>query len=634
MLGELRRRQGAGIALVLSACAVAYANALRNGFAYDDLPIIVESDRVHQLHGLARLLWTPYWETFGRELGLYRPLAILGFALQWGAAGGAPWLFHLVNLALHAAVCVAVLLLLVRFVDARAAVFGAVLFAVHPLHTEVVANVVGQAELWATLAVVSACVLWASRPHGRVGAGRALAMAALYLLGLAGKESAIVLPGLLPLLDVAQGRHRERGVGTWLRDAAPAVVSLGAAAAAYLGARVAVLGHVTGGGMAPALPYLARPETRFLSALRAWPEYLRLLVWPADLSADYSPGVVLPVEHLTSMAALGAAILVTTVAASLLLPRRPRIGLPAAWFLVAVLPVSNLLFPIGVLLAERTLYLPSVAAALAAAFVADALMARATSSPRGARDRIALTAMAALLIALAAVRTARRNPAWRDNDALRETLMRDHPQSYRAQWLAAVQATQKGERANAEEHWLLASRIWPWDQQLLTDYGAFKDRVGDRQGAIRLLERARALRAGVPRTEAALGLAYFRVGRWSEAADAFDAAEGVTAPSVAYVRLRIQADIQSGRFDAAARLAREALTTRADAGEAEWRLLGRARAGLGDWSGAAAALDSAAARGASSTELGADRRRIASLCAAGSGVPEACASFAARGGAR
>ena len=105
---------------VVSAAVLVYVNSLWNGFAYDDNWIIQRNTRVHDLGNLAGIWLTPYWPSFGSELGLYRPLTIFSYAIQWAISGGAPWLFHLVNILLHAGVCVLVFAFIERLFSERA----------------------------------------------------------------------------------------------------------------------------------------------------------------------------------------------------------------------------------------------------------------------------------------------------------------------------------------------------------------------------------------------------------------------------------------------------------------------------------------------------------------------------------
>src|SRR5690606_27530768 len=315
----------------------------------------------------------------------------------------------------------------------NAAFIGATLFAVHPVHTEVVANVVGQAELIAAAGALGACLLFAGGPEGaRVQPGRLAGIAPLYAIGILAKESAIVLPGLLVALDLAQRRlsFSRAGFVRYVDAMILPVVVLGAVAVGYLVLRLEVLGSITAENAAPALSFL-REEHRVLNAFRAWPEYARLLFFPAKLSPDNSPGIVLPVPGVAGMVLLGAALLAATILLAAMLPLHPA-ALPAAWFLIAILPVSNLLFPVGILVAERTLYLPSVAVALLAAQTWDAL--RRAERPRQLR----LAAVATAVITLACIiRVVERNPDWKSNQTLMAALYRDHPESYRANWFMA-----------------------------------------------------------------------------------------------------------------------------------------------------------------------------------------------------
>ena len=326
------RLYGRWLLAVALLAVLTYANSIANGFAYDDVYIILKNERVHRLGDLRNIRLTPYWPTNGTVYGLYRPLAIFGYAVQWALSGGAPWFFHVVNVLLHAGVSLLVFVLLARLTAPAGALLGAVLFAVHPVHTEVVANVVGQAELLAAAGSLAACILFIDRPAERIGRGRWLAIAALYAAAMLAKESAIVLPALLVAVDLAHERRRgsRTSLIAYARAISPAILLLAPLAIAFLGLRVYVLGSVAGTDAAPWLPFL-REDGRVFVALRAWQEYVRLLFWPMDLSADYSPGVILPVTSITPAVLAGAGFLAATVIFTLALPRL-RCRPAAAWF--------------------------------------------------------------------------------------------------------------------------------------------------------------------------------------------------------------------------------------------------------------------------------------------------------------
>ena len=101
----------AQVALVVAVAILASVTGLGNGFAYDDIPIIVENPMVGALHAPWEYLSDSYWGP-SRGNSLYRPLTVALFSLQWAVGGGSPFPFHLMNILLYAATAVAVLWLL------------------------------------------------------------------------------------------------------------------------------------------------------------------------------------------------------------------------------------------------------------------------------------------------------------------------------------------------------------------------------------------------------------------------------------------------------------------------------------------------------------------------------------------
>lgn len=578
--------------LVALAAVATYANSLLNRFAYDDVSIITDDRRVHGLGHLVAVLTGPYW-AFTRQLGLYRPLTTLSFALEWTLSGGAPWLYHGVNVALHAVVCVLLYFMLDRLAGRVPALVGALLFAVHPVHTEVVANVVGQAELLAAVGILGTCLLWLRQPADAAPRpGTIAGLAGLYALALFAKESAIVGPGLLVLLDMAQRRLEptRRGLAAYTRRIAPAMAAFAGVAGAYLVARYYVIGSIAGEEVAPALPFLAQDHVWM--GLRAWPEYLRLLFFPQDLSADYSPGVILPVHGWTTATAAGAGLMAAVTALALVTPARPRLGMPAAWFLLSIIIVSNLFFPIGVVLAERTLYLPSVALALALAFAWTPLAGRYPVR--------ALAVLAALVLLALAARTWTRNPDWRDQDAVVGALVRDHPESGRTQWFLAFSNAEKGDSAAAERAWELAYRLWPENSQLLNEFAMFTIARGRPHRALAILRQAEAIHPNDARSRVVLGTALLTLGRYREAL-AVGQQLAATLPNAPEVNdIRARAYMGLGDFPSAVAAWRR-VVARNKASWIQWSGLGRSLAHAGDYPAALAALDSAQRRAGKDT---------------------------------
>ncbi|MGH7507526.1 MAG: tetratricopeptide repeat protein, partial [Longimicrobiales bacterium] len=194
---------------------------------------------------------------------------------------------------------------------------------------------------------------------------------------------------------------------------------------------------------------------------------------------------------------------------------RGRTALALLWFPTTILPVSNLLLPIGVLVAERTLYLPSIAVCFGAAALAE-MVARRTAAenagkeagsadPRGAGREAApaLTneanaaakaatwrrAAVAVAVAVAVVlgaRTLARIPVWTSTDAVMAALVRDRPDAFRGHWHMARTARVQGDEQRAFAQYARALELWPYRTRLVLEAIGFAAGTGELAYADRL----------------------------------------------------------------------------------------------------------------------------------------------------
>ena len=393
------------LAVGVSALVV-YLGALWNGFALDDVSIIALNPRVHQWAGLWQAFREPYWPP-AIGAAMYRPLAIATYVLDW-QSGQVAWM-HAANLLWHAGVSLAVAGLVRRWTaSTEAALLAGLLFAVHPLHVEAVANIVGRADLMCALFAVLSV-------HAALVRDRLWWSLAALALGLLSKESAAIAPALIVWgWIVGLGRpdrsRRWAYVASW--------VALGAV---YLLVRWSILHpYARLLHLAPAFVDASLLDVR-LTAVAALADVARLLVYPLTLRVDYSPAErTLVTTPLDARFALG---LMCAVAWGALLWRAWRRGrrvelFGLGWIAIAFLPVANLLFPTGVLVAERTLYLPSIGLAIAVGAWLKDLPVR----------RLALVVVAVLLAG--GVRTALRVPIWRNSRTVTLSVLEDSPRSF------------------------------------------------------------------------------------------------------------------------------------------------------------------------------------------------------------
>lgn len=466
--------------LVFAVGVLLYLPTIRFGYVQDDRAIIVANPAAHSIGAAVRAFGEPYWPR-PSEAGLYRPIAILSFAADWSISGGRAGWLHLVNALWHGLACVLLVVVLRRWLPPLPAIAAGLVFAVHPVHVEGVANIVSRNELLAVVAMLAA-VLGARRRWW-------LAAVVCACLAMLSKENAIVA-GVVILLDHWLRPEGEESYPRWFFGALATVTIAFLALWMRVGrphiADVAApfLGASAGERLAMALPALARAA--------------RLLFLPVSLSADYSPQVIPYRTTISLPAILGAVIGLGVVVGGVTLRRRaPAVCFAAIAAGLAYLPVSNFFFPVGIVLAERNLYL---AVLLPAILVGAAVM---WALGRWERPRVLVPLM--VMLGVLAYGTLNRLPAWRDNRAFLLTLLIDHPESYRAQQSAAAVQAGLGQTAAALTAFARADSLFGGDPHLKADYAFYLITHGDTAAAVTL---AREARRRLPRERVALRVDY------------------------------------------------------------------------------------------------------------------------------
>ena len=432
------------IAICATAVVLTFWTTLEGSFTYDDRAAVVQNSDVIGPTDLGRIFAHDFWGTpltARRSHQSYRPLSILSLRMDHALSGTADgelpsaWVVHAHNVALHAAASALVCLLAARVFggDGEQALLAGLLFAAHPVHSDVVAQAVGRAELLSACGVLVGLECWfGARLQGsNADAGaptpgptvlRALLAVVAALAAMLCKEQGITLLGvcvageLALAVDDAAHPWRRRAGACWV--AAPLVLVVGGALA--VGGRLWVLGFdppIYDCNQNPASceeAWHARALSyAYLASRHAW-----FLVAPtAEQCYDWSFGAVPPVRTLwdtrNALSACAAALLVALAAlsqraASARARFTLRFGL--ALGLISFFPASNALFPVGFTLAERVLYVPSVGGVLLFAWALHRVFAR-----RARRCAVALA-----LLAVCASRAAQRAADFRTNATLFE----------------------------------------------------------------------------------------------------------------------------------------------------------------------------------------------------------------------
>ena len=222
-------------------------------------------------------------------------------------------------------------------------------------------------------------------------------------------------------------------------------------------------------------------------------DVLRLLVWPFDLAADYNPQLINPVATVTAVGVLGGVVAIAVLLLGLRSTRRaPPVAFGVLAGAVAWGPTANLLIPSGIVLSERTLYLPSIGVALVVGWLAAGVL-------RLAPDRRRFAVATAGILAVAwVVRIETRIPLWHDTRSVVIEDYLQHPQNYRAHARVGSVFELTGDTASALREFLMAAEIWPGDYVLTLQTARAARAVGNVPVALRESRRGLDMAPGDP----------------------------------------------------------------------------------------------------------------------------------------
>lgn len=433
--------------LLVVAVAAIYAPIRHADFvSIDDPEYVTENPFVRDgltAAGVRHALW-------GSRGALWMPLAFVSHMVDVELFGLTPRGPHLVNVALHAANAVLLLLLLVRATGAALpSAIVAVLFAVHPLRVESVAWIAERKDVLSAffgLLTLHAWVSYARRPTF----GRYLAAAVGLLLALLAKPMLVTLPVLLLLFDVWPLRRLDATPpsgprATWrdlLLEKVPLLVLAGAGA---------VLTLVTAREYDALVSLSARPlADRLLHAVLSSVWYVGKTLWPTGLGVEY------PYPSWTAWQTAAAACCVGLAVGAALLARRraPWAIVGLAWFAVALFPVSGIFQAGEQGMADRFTYLPSIGILVAFAWTLDRPAMRS-----GARGMI--VAGIGLAAVASAVAASRQVAVWRDSVTLYEHTLAVTPDNWRIHAALGGVHLDAHRLAEASAHFEEAYRLAP-----------------------------------------------------------------------------------------------------------------------------------------------------------------------------
>ncbi len=418
---------------------VLYANTLVNGFVFDDQVMVTNNKFVTKgISAIPQLLSTPHQFGYGTiHNDEYRPLSLVIFAIifQFFELNALP--YHLLNILVFAGGVVLLFRFLVAVLGKEQtyiAFIASLLFAVHPVHTEVVANIKSCDELMCFALAIGSFLLFLRYAIG----GKVILLVCgvvCFFLSLLSKETAVTFNAIIPFVLFLHGHDRKRSV----------VISvlLLIATATFLAIRYKVLvdyhvynpsqiNVIENALVKKGLPY----ESRLATAILIMGYYLKLLLIPYPLLCDYSVNTIHfthfsdPLVLLTVSAYIALAGLMIYRLAK---DRKDRLAFGIFFFIATIVLFSNIFVTIKATLGERFLYFPSVGYCL----VFAVLLERLGSIKKTVIAYVKQPGIAVVLVfaglSYSAI-TIARNLDWKDDMTLFSTDVEKAPENARLQF--------------------------------------------------------------------------------------------------------------------------------------------------------------------------------------------------------
>lgn len=501
-----------------------YANTLGYQFALDDFSVIKDNYIVKKgITGIGTILTTDYrygyWTSGGT---LYRPVSLIMFAIEWAISPDNPFLGHLVNILLFGATIIVLFHLLNQYIiNGKPWLAAAIclLFAVHPIHSEVVANIKSRDEILGLLACLLALKYYLKSL--KTQSSYNLIISCLwFVLAMFSKESAIIFLAIFPLTAYF---FFDSPVSKSLKSAALLLLP----AIFYLLIRQSVIGNHLSLDKTSILDNFIvgtnDPITRFSSAIMMLGYYLKSFCFPIILSHEMGFNQI-SLASISDWRFLLSAIIHIAMVVYIVkyFKKKDLIAYGLSFYLISISIVSNLIITIGTSYGERLFYVPSLGLIIAFCAILYKFQENIPSASFNNLKPSFKWPIIALAV-LFSLKTIARNNAWHDSYTLYKTDIKYAPNSAKMRYHYALEL---GKKANDEKDafkqkdWRLKAiqqdsislAIYPKNNDPLAHKGLMYYHLKDFNKAIENYKKAIALGDLDPKTFSNMGTLYSEMG--------------------------------------------------------------------------------------------------------------------------
>lgn len=446
----------------------AYMNTLQNGFVYDDAIQVLGNPWIKDISNFPHIFLSNVgaYRTEGWVSNYYRPLMHIIYMINYSIFSFKPWGFHLTNIIFHAGVSILVFIVTntliskeIKAFNSRRSIRGAtallpafvaaILFAVHPVHTEVVAWVAGIPELSFSFFLLLAFYLYID--EDTIWGKKYIFSVLAYFVAILGKETAITLPILIFAYDFHFKKERSVAISIQMKRYMPYII----VTAIYFAMRTYALG-----GFAPKRSESPLSDyVYFINIFPFFASYLGKLVFPLNLNVFH---VFHPIQSLLEWKGVVGLFVTSTFITTIFLPKHVgRLGaFGLIWIAVTLLPVLYIPVLSENPFAERYLYMPSVGFVFLIATALDSFFTRAD---QGYRFNVVSIIIGLLLAmnSLFLIWTVKRNFVWKDDYTLWSDTVKQSPEGFIPHINMGIACRSKGQIDDAIEHYRAALKLRP-----------------------------------------------------------------------------------------------------------------------------------------------------------------------------
>lgn len=413
--------------ILFAFSALLYANTLGHDFTQDDAIVIYENMHTENgISGIPGILtkdsFHGYFKDEGKAKlvagGRYRPMSMITFAIGYQIFGENPFVGHLMNVLWYGLLCVLILLTLQKLEFGSKEQWGiialitAFIYAAHPVHTEVVANIKGRDEIYSMLGSIAALFLILKSIETKKKSLQIWA-AVVFFSALMSKENAITFLAVVPLVLYF---FKKQSLSSALMKTMPLL----GASALFIIIRSSILGMDFGGTPMELMnnPFLTWTESKYevmgfgqklATIIFILGKYLQLLFFPHPLTHDYYPKQI-DVAGFADPAVWASLAMYVALFGLLILSwkKNKLISFIIAYFIITISIVSNIVFPIGTNLSERFLFMPSLSVALLVGY----------GLSRFVHKKTIMYNLIGIILLLLSLKTVKRNMVWKNDYTL------------------------------------------------------------------------------------------------------------------------------------------------------------------------------------------------------------------------